>query len=100
MSAVVICRPDSRFLRKRYEYCPMDQCTTEMVVRHEGWYGVTTMCCRCGDSWTDGELHERPLRRGWRREAVRRYRRLWDLATHGPDPTALELFPEMSREGS
>lgn len=96
--SITICRPDNRFLRKEIRYCPMDMCRTEMAVRYEPYYGITMYCCRCGDAWTDGELHERPFQRGWRDRAVRDHRRLWDQATHGPAPTAAELYPELDRE--
>ena len=91
---VVVCRPDNRFLRRRYQRCPMCECTTEMVVRYELWHAPTVWCCRCGDSWSGGELHERPFRRGWRDEAVRRARQLWDLATYGEPPTLEQLEGE------
>ena len=93
--SVVICRPDDRFLRRRYWRCPVCQCRTESVFRYELWHGVTIWCCRCGDSWGDGELLLRPFARGWRREATRRARRLWDQALFGPAPTMHELDPEM-----
>ena len=96
---LTICRPSDRFLRKEVHYCPMCMCRTEMAVRYEAYYGVTSHWCRCGDSWTDGELIERPFARGWRGRAVRRARELWDRATHGQPPTVWELFPE-STEGA
>lgn len=90
---MALCGPSNSptLLRKRYRRCPVCECTTEMVERHEGWYGLTVMCCRCGDSWNDGELDPRPFSRGWRITAVREHRHLWDIATHGPDPTLEEL---------
>lgn len=97
---VIICGPDNRFLRKRYLRCPMCECITEMVTRDGGWWGREVMCCRCGDSWQDGELHERPFAPRWRQKAIAEHRRLWDLATHGPDPTFGELFPEFVEEVS
>lgn len=90
----IVCGPDNTTLRKRYLRCPMCECTTETVTRDDGWYGRVVMCCRCGDSWSDGELHERPFARGWRQRAIAKHRSLWDLATHGPDPTFEEMFPE------
>lgn len=96
-AGVMVCSPDNRFLRKRYLRCPMCECITEMVRRFDGWYGTSSMCCRCGDSWSDGELHERPFARGWRARAIRQHRALWDIATHGPDPTFEEMFPEYAR---
>ncbi|GEL19304.1 hypothetical protein [Pseudonocardia asaccharolytica] len=94
MPAVFVCGPDNRNLRKRYWRCPSCERITETVVRHGGWWGVDILCCRCGDRWTDGQLRPRPFQRGWRDERRRRHRQLWDAATHGPDPTFEELFPE------
>jgi hypothetical protein len=95
---LTICRADDRFLRKEVRYCPMDMCKTEMAVRYEAYYGVTAMCCKCGDAWTDGELHERPFARGWRKQAVKEHRRVWDRASHGKPPTFEELFPEFTED--
>jgi hypothetical protein len=44
------------------------------------WYGATWTCCGCGDSWTDGERHVRPFRRGWRKDAIAHARSIWDSA--------------------
>jgi hypothetical protein len=89
-----ICGPGYNHLRKRYLRCPSCQCITETVTQDGGYWGFEIMCCRCGDAWLDGELLERPFRRGWRADRIRVHRRLWDIATHGPNPTARELFPE------
>lgn len=90
--AIYICGPSDKLLRKRYLRCPMCQCITEHVTRDGGYWGYERHCCRCGDSWCDGELLERPFRPRWRRDSIASARRLWDRATHGPDPTAEELF--------
>lgn len=85
-NGIVICGvpvDNAETLKKRYLWCPTDECTTEMVVRDEGWYGLTKMCCKCGDSWSDGERLSRPFKPGWRAERVRKYRQLWDIATFG-----------------
>lgn len=89
---IVICRPSDAFLRKRYQRCPVCECITETVERHEAWYGLHVMCCRCGDSWTDGYLDPRPFSRGWRNTSVREHRALWDRASHGPEPTIDDLL--------
>jgi hypothetical protein len=88
----IVCGPSNDRLRKLYVRCPMCECITEMVWRDSGWYGDDMMCCRCGDSWCDGELIPRPFARGWRDRAVREHRRLWDLAAHGPGPSHVDLF--------
>lgn len=82
----IVCGPAARDLRKRYLRCPTCECTTEMVAQYQNWYGVDAMCCRCGDSWSNGELQPRPFYPRWRSEAARRHRRLWDLAVFGPPP--------------
>lgn len=98
MTYVHINWADNRFLRKRYLRCPVCECITEMVVRHEAYYGATTFCCRCGDSWQDGELSPRPFSSHWRKRAVARHRKLWDRATHGPAPTLKEMLPDLDVE--
>ena len=93
--SIHVCGHGYRNLRKRYLRCPSCQCITEMVTQDGGYWGFEVMCCRCGDSWMDGERAERPFERGWRKKAIEQHRRMWDIATHGPDPTARELFPEL-----
>lgn len=87
---------DDRFLRKRYLRCPTCECITETVVRFEAYYGISQYCCKCGDAWEDGWLRPRPFTRSWRRLAVSRFRRLWEQATFGPDPTFEDLYPEVA----
>ena len=84
-AGVIICRP-SGHLRKRYLRCSTCECITEMVARYEYFHGATYYCCRCGDTWWDGELGHRPFARNWRQRAVRRHREMWDRATFGPAP--------------
>lgn len=87
-------RPSNRHLRRRIRRCFTCECCTEFVVRCELWYSACWMCCRCGDSWTAGEgRDQRPFHRNWRRDAVRRHRRMWDVATYGAFPTLHELDP-------
>jgi hypothetical protein len=86
---------DDRFLRKRIQRCPIDECMTEMAVRYEAYYGVTTYCCKCGDWWQDGELCPRPFARGWRKAQAKRFRRFWDQAVFGPAPSMQDLYPEL-----
>jgi len=44
------------------------------------WYGTQWTCLACGDRWADGELLERPWRRGWRRDSVLSAMRYMDKA--------------------
>ncbi|WP_328344903.1 hypothetical protein [Micromonospora sp. NBC_00421] len=75
----VVCRPN-QFLLRRITFCPTEQKRRRFAGRDAAWYGTTWTCCGCGDSWTDGERHERPFRRGWRSAAVAAARRVWDEA--------------------
>lgn len=86
MTVIHISYPDDRFLRRRIAWCPFEQRNQEMVVRFEEWYAPTVYCCGCGDTFGEDGRDPRPWRRNWRRDAVRRYRKLWDRATYGPPP--------------
>ncbi len=77
------CTPRYRDYKAVYR-CPTCECRTEHVYRDERWYGTTVMCTRCGDNWQDGELGPRPFYPRWRRDRVRKYRRLYDAARHMP----------------
>ncbi len=57
------------------------------------YYAPTVTCCACGDSWSEGELSQRPFRRGWRKEAVTRAREQWQQARSGPVRLDEELYP-------
>jgi hypothetical protein len=76
---LVICR-SSDFLMRRILNCPICKRRRRMSVRDALWYGATVTCCGCGDSWTDGELHPRPFKRGWRKTAVAQAKAEWDAA--------------------
>lgn len=67
----------SRFLHRTVRPCPTCRRRRRFVGCEAPWYGTTWTCCACGDSWTDGERHERPFRRGWRAVETSRARRLW-----------------------
>lgn len=81
----VVCRPDVAY-RRRILWCPVCECTREMVVAYYRWYDTTVMCCGCGDAWAGGALLPRPFARSWRHRAVLRYRRLYAEATFGLPP--------------
>lgn len=74
-----LCSP-VQFVRRQMLHCPICKAKRRMVAREAVWYGVTVTCCGCGDSWTDGELHERPFKRGWRREEIAKAKKIWDAA--------------------
>lgn len=97
LAGVVVCRPGG-VLRRSYSRCPTCERITEQVTRYEVWYDPQTWCTRCGDSWAGGELVARPFARGWRRDAVRWARALWDAATYGGTPQLAELDPQFAAE--
>lgn len=78
-AVVVVCSPPA-FLHRRILSCPVCKQRRRFAGREVAWYGITVSCCGCGDSWTDGERHERPFRRGWRKEAIAAAKRLWTEA--------------------
>lgn len=76
---VVVCRPNE-FLLRRITHCPTEQKRRRFSGRSAVWYGTTWTCCGCGDSWTDGERHERPFARGWRAKAMAGAKQVWEEA--------------------
>lgn len=50
--------------------CPVCQRPRRMLAQHAEWYGYTITCAGCGDKWSDGEMHDRPFERGWRRQSI------------------------------
>lgn len=80
MSAVVICRPPS-FPIRRILACPTCKQRRRMAGIDGGpWYGPTLTCLGCGDSWTCGEMHDRPFARAWRVKSVAAAKRAWERA--------------------
>jgi hypothetical protein len=78
--AVVICRPPS-FPIRRILNCPTCKQRRRMAGRDGGpYYGPTFTCLGCGDSWSCGEMHERPFRRAWRAKEIAAAKRAWDEA--------------------
>lgn len=75
----VVCSP-SQYPRRHVRHCPICKRRRRMIALDAVWYGPTVTCCGCGDSWTDGELHPRPFKRGWRAEAIAKAKRDWDAA--------------------
>lgn len=51
--------------------CPTCRHRRRMLARFQEWYGWTLVCLSCGETWTDGEMHERPFCPGWRRKSVK-----------------------------
>lgn len=52
------------------EYCPVCKKRRRFYSWFQEWYGWTSTCSGCGDRWTDGEMHERPFQRNWRKEEI------------------------------
>lgn len=75
-SGLIICGGRGK-LHRRIMHCPTCDKMRRFACSWEMWYGTTTTCCHCGDSWSDGEPHPRPFRRGWRKESIARARRDW-----------------------
>lgn len=77
---VIVCRPPS-FPIRHILNCPTCKQRRRMAGRDGGpWYGPTLTCLGCGDSWTCGEMHERPFQRAWRTKAIAAARRAWEEA--------------------
>jgi hypothetical protein len=71
-----VCAP-AAYLSRHIRYCHTCKQRRRFAGRDTPWYGCTLTCCACGDSWTQGERHQRPFRRGWRKDAIARARRTW-----------------------
>jgi hypothetical protein len=54
----------------KIEACPCCKQRSVFVGWFVEWYGWDQTCLRCGDSWSDGELRERPFVRGWRQKSI------------------------------
>lgn len=86
----VVCTSDPEYLR-RVRFCPVEQRRRRMVAQVADWYSATWTCCGCGDEWTDGEMHQRPFRPGWRRDNAAEAKRMW--ADHDPMSPVIQTRP-------
>ena len=75
-----ICGGVGRQYRRRVRFCPVELRRRRFAAFSDDWYGATWTCLGCGDRWTDGEMHERPFRPGWRMANVAEAKRTWALA--------------------
>jgi hypothetical protein len=73
---VIVCRA-RRYTIRRILRCITCKTRRRMLVHDEAWYGLTLVCCHCGDRWQDGELYPRPTRKGWRMEAAAKATAEW-----------------------
>jgi hypothetical protein len=85
MTAPIICRPPS-FPIRRILACPTCKQRRRFAGRDHGpYYGPTITCLGCGDSWSCGEMLDRPFKRAWRKEAIAAAKRAWNEAgRHAP----------------
>jgi hypothetical protein len=37
---------------------------------HQDWYAAICTCLCCGETWSEGYLHERPFERAWRQKKI------------------------------
>lgn len=58
-------------------HCPTCKRSRRMLGWLYEWYGWTLTCLGCGDRWTEGEMHERPFRRGWRAQSKASAKARW-----------------------
>lgn len=80
MTTPIVCRPAS-FPIRRVLNCPTEGRRRRMAGFDGGpYYGPTLTCLGCGDSWTCGEMHDRPFQRGWRQKAIDSAKRAWGEA--------------------
>lgn len=77
---VIICDGGPKRYVRTVGFCPVEKRRRRFTGFDQTWYGVTWHCCGCGDSWSDGEMHERPFKRGWRKEAIEHAREMWSKA--------------------
>ena len=59
------------------EHCPNCKRKTFFVSFFQDWYGWDSTCLKCGDSWQDGEMSERPFLRGWRKKSIEQAKKTW-----------------------
>lgn len=79
MSGVVLCRPDTLWVRT-VRCCPVCGQRRRLVGFDQLWYGITWTCLGCGDMWCGEELLERPFKPRWRQENIARASKRWDAA--------------------
>lgn len=76
--------------------CPTCQCRTFFTRFYTPWYGWDSTCLKCGDSWADDEMHDRPFLRGWRQKSIggaKKRWRAWDQAA--ADAARAELVEDI-----
>lgn len=89
-----LCVPGVLEIARHVWPCPVCKRRRRHVVIFDTspWYAPRVMCCGCGDSWTEGELHERPFLPGWRKEATAKAKQYWADAFSLTDEQRREWF--------
>lgn len=85
-----MCKPTISRMNIGTHRCPTCKKSRRFLMVHEEWYGWTLTCLTCGDSWQDGELRERPFKRGWRLDAVLEAKRRWKAWQYEQRKTIIE----------
>jgi putative transposon-encoded protein len=71
----IVCIPKAHVGRRRMR-CPTCRRVSTFMFRDYEWYGRFQTCLTCGDQWSDGDRLDRPFRRGWRQENIRKAKKM------------------------
>jgi hypothetical protein len=74
-SNAIVCIPMAHVGRRRMR-CPTCRRVSTFAFRDYEWYGRFQTCLTCGDQWSDGERLDRPFKRGWRQENIRKAKKM------------------------
>ena len=73
-----ICSPRYIEIKLPIVDCPTCERPRRMLYRLAAWYGAEWTCLTCGEEYSADEGRmERPFRRGWREDNVRRAKEFW-----------------------
>lgn len=78
IDGVVICKFNEGYARCEGISCW--NCKSKKSVAHmttNPYLGSIFTCVECGDRWSDGEAWERPFKRGWRQESIKKAKAIW-----------------------
>lgn len=70
MSLVHIHAPQASMRHLGRIFCPNCKKRSFAASWFTEWYGWDSTCLRCGDSWQDGAMCDRPFMRGWRKKSI------------------------------
>lgn len=57
-------------------FCSTCNCRRKMLLRHFEWHAPEWTCLTCGERWSDGERLPRPFCPGWRKDSVKRAKKI------------------------